>query len=154
MNNNIELFYPHRSVILPVSEAIDLLKAAPFGVELTFIDPRTNNLVQKLFPFFYELYEPSSQKSHFFLSEWDGLYISIPADLDWYIEGQKNIAIQVQPVFNELRYLSAGKFHTKSVHMEVSTNIRVGTTFDIQFLTLLKRSGHERFVESNAPSNT
>lgn len=150
MSNNIKLFYPQKSETLPYLEAVKLLKMAPFGVFLAFIDPRTNTYVQKVFPFFYEPLNTYGLKGRCFISAWDGLNLYIPADLGWYIEGQQILRHSTKVFRQELGYLCAGRFVSKSVEVEVSVNIRVGIEFDAEFLSLLSRSGHGKLVTAVA----
>ncbi|HCL5581019.1 TPA: hypothetical protein N2N40_002447 [Citrobacter freundii] len=152
MINDIKLFYPQKSETLPRLEASELLKTAPFGVFLAFIDPRTSTYVQHVFPFFYDPVNTYGLKGRCFISEWDGLNLYIPADLGWYIDGQQNPRYCTKVFRQELGYLCAGRFVTKAVSVEVSVNIRVGIEFDVVFLPLLSRSGHGRLATAAAGS--
>ncbi|MDA5147819.1 hypothetical protein PG931_00780 [Klebsiella pneumoniae] len=153
MSNSIKLFYPQKSETLPHLEAIELLKAAPFGVFLAFIDPRTDTYVQNVFPFFYAPVDTYGLKGRCFISEWHGLNIYIPADLGWYIDGQQNLRQSTKIFRQELGYLCAGRFVTKPVSVEVSVNIRVGVEFDVAFLPLLSRSGHGKIATATSSSH-
>lgn len=152
MSNDIKLFYPQKSETLPRFEASDLLKTAPFGLFLAFIDPRTDTYVQKVFPFFYDPVNAYGIKGRCFISEWDGLNLYVPADLGWYIDGQQNSHNSTKVFRQELGYLCAGRFVTKTVSVEVSVNIRIGIEFDVAFLPLLSRSGHGNLATASAGS--
>lgn len=145
MNNALKLYYPQESTTLPILEAIKLLKTAPFGVQLSFIDPRTNTYIDEMFPFFYEPLDTYGFKGRCFISEWNGLSLYIPADISWFINAQSEDVYR--KIFRQdMGYLSAGRFVTKSVKVEVSVNIRVGVEFGPVFHPLLSRSGHADLV--------
>lgn len=142
MSKCIKLLCKDKFEILPPLEAVRRLKEAPFGVFLSFIDPRTNTYIDKTFPFFYESVNTYGLKGRCFVSAWNGMNLYIPADLDWFIEGQQSDSGSTKVFLQDLGFLYAGSFVNKPVKIEVSTYIRVGVEFDIAFLPLLSPSGH------------
>ncbi|MEX5881879.1 hypothetical protein AB6G95_19375 [Proteus vulgaris] len=151
MTNTIRLNYPQHVVSLPMLEAIEVLKSGPFGVFLTFNDPRTGALVQKLFPFFYRPHNTYGLKGRCFVSEWLGLPVYIPSDLSLFIEGQQDLNCQTRFLMQEGGFLSAGDYKNKTFRLEFLTNIRVDTPFDTDFLELLSRSGHGHLATDVPP---
>lgn len=143
MISSLTMFYPKHSVCLPYIEAINELKKEPFGVYLEFIDPRNNSLIQKLFPFFYEPLNTYGLKGRCLITEWQGLPVYIPSDLNLYIRQQQGTDRSYIEFRQHLGFLSGGRFVTKEVRVEVGINFRLGTQFDSEFLPLLLRSGHE-----------
>lgn len=142
MINSLKLFYPQHSVSLPYLDAVELLKKAPFGVFLSFVDPRTDTLVQKMFPFFYQPVDTYGLKGRCFVTEWEGLHLYIPADLNWYMRGQQNLQSGSQMFRQDLSFLAAGRFVAVDTNVEVGMNIRVDIPFDDDFLPLLSVSGY------------
>ncbi|MDE9483961.1 hypothetical protein KKJ06_20535 [Xenorhabdus bovienii] len=113
---------------------------------LSFIDPRTYAYVQKTFPFFYDPLHTYGPQEHCLISEWDGLNLYIPADLSWFIDVQQNSRYGSKVFRQDSSYLSGSRFVTKNIDVEVSVNIRIGIDFDMAFLPLLSRSGHDHLA--------
>lgn len=151
MTNALCLNYPQHAVSLPMMQAIEVLKSGPFGVFLTFNDPRTGVLVQKLFPFFYSPHDTFSLKGRCFVSEWHGLPVYIPSDLNLFIEGQQDQHCQTRYLMQNSGFLSGGDYQNRIFRLEFLTNIRVDTTFDTAFLDLLSRSGHWHLATDVTP---
>ncbi|PHM72263.1 hypothetical protein [Xenorhabdus sp. KJ12.1] len=122
MNNSLKMFYPQHSITLRYLEAVKLLKTAPFGVFLSFIDPRTDTLVQKVFPFFYDPLHTYSLKGRCFISEWGGLQLYIPSDLNWYIKTQRELKLGLRKFRQCVNFLSCGRFVTKDIDEEVGVD--------------------------------
>ena len=154
MTKTIRLNYPQHAVTLPTLEAVEVLKSGPFGVFLTFTDPRTGALVQKLFPFFYRAHHTYGLKGRCFISEWHGLPLYIPSDLNFFIEGQQDQHCQTRYLMQDGGFLSGGDYQSKTFRLEYLTNIRVDTTFDTAFLDLLSRSGHGHLATDVTPGRT
>ncbi|EOC0011681.1 hypothetical protein ACI0X9_003368 [Cronobacter turicensis] len=143
MIHSLKLFYSQSSVSLTYLDAIHELKKAPFGVFLSFVDPRTNVLVEKLFPFFYQPHNTYGLKGRCLITEWNGIYLYIPSDLNVYIRAQQLQDRSMIEFRQGISFLSEGRFITKETSVEVSTNFRLGVMFDKSFHSLLSRSGHE-----------
>ncbi len=154
MTNSLRLNYPQHAESLPMMRAIEVLKSGPFGVFLTFNDPRTGALVQKLFPFFYSPHDTFSMKGRCFVSEWHGLPVYIPSDLNLFIEGQQDQRCQTRYLMQNSGFLSGGDYQNRMFRLEFLTNISVDTTFDTAFLDLLSRSGHGHLATDVTPGRT
>lgn len=142
MAGTLTLYKNQHSVTLPYLEAANELRKAPFGVYLEFIDPRTNTLVQKLFPFFYQPLETYGVKGRCLITEYQGMPIYIPSDLQIYINQQQKQNTSMIIFNSSTGILSGGVFITKNIIVDVGVNFRLGCDFDISFGSLLSRSGH------------
>tara|TARA_Y100000780_G_C13695637_1_gene421676 strand:+ start:22926 stop:23336 length:411 start_codon:yes stop_codon:yes gene_type:complete len=118
----IKLFTKDNLIRATLHDAYEMLKRRGFfHVFLSFVDPRTDSLVEDYFCFY-----PKPQPSYAgggFIADHNGLVLRIPSDLRWYAEKQET--------FNgverneKVTLLVRGEYVTKPIRIRVQPNIRL-----------------------------
>lgn len=149
--DSIKLFTAQHSETLPFLDAIERLKKSPFGVFLSFVDPRTDTYIQKLFPFFYKPHNTYGATGNCFITEWEGLAIYVPADIRWLTgDSFTSRPVKDRKVFPQMHgIVSGGEYVNYNINVEVGNAIRIDVLFDPVFRSLLSRSGHEHLVDGS-----
>lgn len=122
---DITLFTKDSMLTLNLNEAYELIKERGFfHVFLSFVDPRTDCLVQDYFCFY-----PKPQPSYAgggVIADFKGLTLRIPYDLKWYAEKQRLAGSH--KVKRDVTVLKRGEYVKANVVIDVTVNIRLFDT--------------------------
>ena len=142
MNDEIKLLCGQELISVSREEAKNILKQGPFGVFLEFMHPFTKSLVQKSFPFYYESVNTFNVNGKCFVSEYEGMRIYIPSDLDIYIKQQNKPKGYSFEFISSTGILTNGVFTTHNIIITVYAYFRIGCEFEECFAPYLTRSSH------------
>lgn len=118
----ITLFTKDSLMKMDTISAYTLLKERGyFHVFLSFVDPRTDSLVEDYFCFY-----PKPQPTYAgggVIAQHNGLTLRIPYDLNWYAENQKQFG--GAEIKNDVTVLIKGEYVKKTINLRVQANIRL-----------------------------
>ncbi|ELI9034890.1 hypothetical protein EX227_13025 [Providencia rettgeri] len=109
-----------------------ILSESPFGVFLEFVDPRNGKLVQQLFPFWCKPQKTYKPMGNVFMTQWQGLTLTIPSDVDWWIKAQSN-GIGMRRIDQRVQFLKHGEYVEVNLRVEMATIIRINPEFSPEF---------------------
>lgn len=150
--NTITLYTKDQTLTLPFLDAVKRLKQAPFGVFLSFVDPRSGSYIQKLFPFFYKPHQTFGISGICFVSEWLGMPLYVPADIAWLTDdSHTRKSVRERKIYPQIHsVLTGGEYISHTITVEVGYAVRVDVSFDEEFSDLLNLSGHQHLVTVGA----
>ncbi|EHM1651402.1 hypothetical protein KDR40_001569 [Salmonella enterica subsp. enterica serovar Saintpaul] len=123
----VTLFSNDASKRFTILEAYtELKRQGTFSVFLSFVDPRTNCLVEGCFQFYPKPVKTYSNMGVCYLTEHLGLTLKIPADMEWW-------ATHEMPTFHkqDITYLKEGEYANATIKLEIGSPIRVPNAFDV-----------------------
>ncbi|MEI9534920.1 MULTISPECIES: hypothetical protein [Morganellaceae] len=109
-----------------------VLSESPFGVFLEFIDPRDGVLVQHLFPFWCKPQKTYKPMGNVFMTQWQGLTLTIPSDFDWWIQAQSS-GIGMRRIDQKVQFVKRGEYVEVNLKVEMAAVIRINPEFSPEF---------------------
>lgn len=123
MENQLRVYFNDGFIDYRLLGAIKIIQEFnSFKIFCAFIDPRTDCYVEQSLTFY-----PSPQPSYpgfYFLSEYNGLAVKIPGEIDWFATKQME-AKQRADVPYETSIISLGTYKQVKIKLEISTSIRI-----------------------------
>lgn len=103
----------------------ELRRQGSFTVFLSFIDPRTNSLVEGNFQFYPKPVNTYSYMGKCYLAEHNGLSLKIPSSMEWWASHDHS-TIHKQ----DITYLKEGEYVKATISLEIFARIRVPNPFE------------------------
>lgn len=109
-----------------------VLSESPFGVFLEFTDPRNGTLVQHLFPFWCKPLKTYKPMGNVFMTQWQGLTLTIPSDFDWWVQAQSS-GIGMRRIDQKVQFVKRGEYVEVNLKVVMATVIRINPEFSPEF---------------------
>lgn len=121
-SEKVTLYFPESLARLSLTEAFAELELhGEFKVFLSFIDPKTDSLVQDHFTFY-----PNVQigpRGRCFIAEYNGFTLRIPANMEWW---QHNAQAGRCVVRQHTTIFQRGEYVNVEFDLDITTSIRIG----------------------------
>ncbi|MFV4798114.1 MULTISPECIES: hypothetical protein [Enterobacteriaceae] len=104
----------------------ELKRQGTFSVFLSFIDPRTDCLVEGNFQFYPNPVKTYSNMGVCYLTEHLGLTLKIPSSMEWWATHEKSTFHN-----QDITYLKEGEYVKATIKLEIGSRIRVPNAFEV-----------------------